>query len=312
MLSPAFSRYLTIVIALFMLLVQACSNLSEFRGDSAPRFSPPFTDAPRPRVALVLGTGGPRGFAHIGVIKILEANRIEPDLVVGASVGAMIGALYASGYRAAQLERLALELNVIDLFDIDPFSRGKARGFLLQRFINERVANRPMERLKRAFAATATRKADGRLSIFNSGNTGVAVRASSSNPYGFLPVTIEGQEFIDGDEASPVPIRAARVLGAQVVIAVDVSAYAESTPPEANPHWIARDLKRKRLVEAEADQADVLIHPDLGYYAPIHIDYRKRCIARGEAATLQALPHILAAIAGKAKASPIAQARHAE
>jgi len=289
------SRAFVVALALSL---HSCIGLSNIGSDAAPHFVPPAADAPRPAIALVLGGGGPRGFAHIGVIKVLEANGIEPDLIVGASIGALIGALYADGFRAADLERMALRLNVLDLIDFDLFAR-KARGYAIQQFVRSRVDYRPIERLKKGFAATATHKASGALQIFNRGDTGVAVRASSANPYSFIPVTIAGEEFIDGDEASPVPIRAARALGAKVVIAVDVSAYVERAPPEAKPGWIARDFKRKRLVEAEAKDADVLIHPDLGYYADIRTEYRVRSIARAEAATRAVLPEIRAAIAAK-------------
>jgi NTE family protein len=280
--------------ALFIVLA-GCAGLNRYQGEDAPRFEAP---APAtPRLALVLGAGGPRGFAHIGVIKVLERNGIEPDLVVGASVGAMIGALYAHGQSAVALERLALDLNVYQFVDVDPFSGGKARGRVIQSFVNQAVSFLPIERLKRGFAATATRKDNRSLYIFNRGNTGVAVRASSANPYQFLPVNINGEDYIDGDEVSPVPIRAARALGAQVVIAVDVSAYPENAPPQARPSWLARDYRRKRMVEAESVDADAVIHPDLGYYADISLEYRKRSIARAEAATLEALPAIQAALA---------------
>ena len=192
-----------------------------------------------PRVALVLGSGGPRGFAHIGVLKVLDEEGIRPDLVIGSSVGAMVGALYAAGLDAKQLERLAYEINVMEFFEfrmLDRRPRHRPRGAGLR----ERRASHgaPIERLKMPFAAAATRERDGELVIFNRGDTGLAVRAASASPGQFEPVRIGDEHYVDGDEASPVPIRAARKLGAQVVIAVDVSAYLKDTPPSAPQDWV--------------------------------------------------------------------------
>lgn len=279
-------------ILLCAALLASCAALNDYRAADAPRFVKAKADRPQPRIALVLGAGGPRGFAHIGAIKALEENGIEPDLVVGASVGAMIGALYAYGYRAAELERLALELDVMSLVDMDPFSGWKARGRKVERFINDRIRDKPMQSLPRMFVATAKRQRDGAMQLFNYGNTGVAVRASSATPGRFIPVSISGEEYIDGDEAAPVPIRVARELGAQVVIAVDVSAYPDAAPPEVPMSWRIRDVRRSKMVEREAPFADALIHPDLGYYAAIDLDYRRRAIAKGYEDTLAAIPRI--------------------
>jgi NTE family protein len=136
----------------------------------------------RPKLALVLGSGGTRGFAHIGVIKVLEASGIEPDLVVGTSAGAIVGALYAGGHRAAVLEQLALDMDPLSFFDISLFNGGRARGLVIQHFISEQLDARPIERLPREFAAVAARATDGAIAIFNRGNTGLAVRASSAIP----------------------------------------------------------------------------------------------------------------------------------
>ncbi len=289
---------LGLVTLVTLLISGSCAPLVDFRGKDAPHFVAPSASAPRPRLALVLGAGGPRGFAHVGVLKVLEADGIQPDLIVGASVGALIGALSANGHRAAELERLALDLNVFQLLDIDPLAGGKSRGHAIQQFVNRRVNYRPIEQLRSPFAATVTHIATGELRIFNRGDTGVAVRASSANPSGFLPTVIRGEQYMDGDEASPVPIRAARALGARFVIAVDVSAYPERAPADVPQTWLQRDYKRKRMIEAEAPEADVVIHPDLGYYAGINADYRMRCIARAEEATRAALPRIRAVLSG--------------
>ena len=155
-----------------------------------------------------------------------------------------------------------------------------------------------MDGLQRKFATVAARQDNREMSIFNRGNTGAAVRASSALPKQFAPVKIRGVTYIDGDEASPVPIRAARKLGATIVIAVDVAAYVSAIPPEVPAAWSSRDRQRASMIATEIGDADAFIHPDLGYYAGISDGYRRMCISRGEAATRAAMPAIKAALRG--------------
>jgi NTE family protein len=278
---------------LAVLLLWGCTS-DEVPPDRIPRF-----EAPRqaPRIALVLGSGGPRGFAHIGVLKVLEEAGVKPDLVVGASVGAMAGALYAGGIAPVELERMAYDIDVFDFFEWQHLTRSPATGRAVQAYVNKWVGGRPIEQLGIAFAATATRVSDRKLVIFNRGDTGLAVRASSASPGQFVPVAIDGETYVDGDEMSPVPIRAARSLGAKVVIAVDVSAYLETTPQGVPNEWVVKDTRRAKQVAAEAPEADVMLHPDIGYYAGHDEEYRRRVIALAEQATRRELPRIKAAIA---------------
>jgi NTE family protein len=294
------------LVALVSLAAASC-NLGdrEVPPDRLPHFEPP--KGPAPRVALVLGSGGPRGFAHIGVLKVLEENGIRPDLIIGSSVGSMVGALYAAGWSAADLERLAYDLNVMDFFEFSILSGGLATGQTVQSYINTRVHDRPIEGLKIAFIAAATRVSDGKLALFNRGDTGLAVRASGASPGQFEPVRIGSDFYVDGDEASPVPIKAARRLGAKVVIAVDVSAYLEDTPGTAPREWVVKDERRARQVAAEAQEADVLLHPNIGYYAGHTEEYRRRVIAIAERVTRERLPAIRAAYVRAGVALPEAQ-----
>ena len=287
--------------SLFALMIAGCAGgIAEYDGPNAPRFVP-WPANYQPRVALVLGAGGPRGFAHIGVLKVLQANGIEPDLVIGASVGSMIGALYANGLSATDIEKIALDLEPIKFIGVT-WTGFKGNGSQVESFIQDYLGGKPIQGLQRHLAITAATTRDNTLMIFNHGNTGAAVRASSATPGQFNPVRILGVEYYDGDEATPVPIKAARQLGARVVIAVDVSAYVSAIPPEAPSDWAARDRRRAAKVDAEKSQADVFIHPDLGYYAGISDQYRRMCIARGEAAARAALPAIRAALARAAGA----------
>ena len=278
----------------------------DYREADAPRFVAQPAGAPTPRVALVLGSGGPRGFAHIGALKVLEAEGIRPDLIVGASVGAMVGAMYASGHTAAAIEQIALSLNVLSLIDFSAMLRGKRiGGASIARFVNGNVNGKPIEQFPILFAAIAVRASDGVLTVFNRGNPGVAVRASSAIPGNFEPVRILGVDYIDGDELTPLPIKVARELGAQVVIAINVSEYMEDTPPGVPQEWVTKGWRRARAVAAEAPLADAIVHPNTGYYTDVRYEYRIRSIATAEAATRAMLPQIRRAIA-RAGTSPVA------
>ena len=272
------------------LALAACTP-AEVAPDRLPRFVSPAPGS-HPKVALVLGSGGPRGFAHIGVLKVLEENGLKPDLVIGSSVGAMVGALYAAGVKADELERMAHKLNVMEFFEFKMVGGGLSSGAGIQAYVNEKVGNRPIEALPTKFAAAATRVSDHKLVLFNHGDTGLAVRASSASPGQFEPVRVGDQAYVDGDEASPVPIRAAKALGADVVIAIDVSAYLDDTPEGVPEAWKVKDERRAKQIREEAQQADVLLHPNIGYYAGHDAAYRKRVIEAAERYTREQLPRI--------------------
>lgn len=266
-------------------------------GPALPRHEPP--SGPPPRIALVLGSGGPRGFAHIGVLKVLEEMGIHPDLIVGSSVGSMVGALYAGGYDARALERLAGDLNMLTFYELRQIFHRKATGRPVEAFVNDHVHDRPIERLRIPLGIAVTRLSDRRLVLFDRGDTGLAVRASCADPDEYEPVRIGNDLYADGDELSPVPIRAARAWGARFVIAVDVSAYASTAPPGVPQAWIDKDARRAKQVAAEAPEADVLLHPDIGYYAGFNEEYRRRVIAAAEAYTRARIPQIRAALAAR-------------
>jgi len=287
-------RTVRAIAVLASALAAGCAGTGDVPKERLPRFEQPATS---PRVALVLGSGGPRGFAHIGVLKALEAGGVHPDLIIGSSVGAMVGALYAAGLDARTLERMAYEINVLDFFELSVISGGLASGLGVQHYVNEHVKGRTIEQLPTAFAAAATRLSDRNLVLFNRGDTGLAVRASGASPGQFKPVKIGNEMYVDGDEVSPVPIHAARMLGAKVVIAVDVSAYLSDTPPGVPQDWIDKDQRRARQIAREAPEADVLLHPNIGYYAGHTEAYRRGVIATAELAVREKLPAIRSALA---------------
>jgi NTE family protein len=246
---------------------------------------PPVVQKP-PKIGVVLGGGAARGFAHIGVIKVLEANGIKPDFIVGTSAGSVAGSLWAAGYNGFQMQQIAFDLDKSMITDWNPFGKGLIKGEGLQNFINKTVAQAPIERLKYPFACVATQFKTGEGVLFRTGNVGMAVRASSSVPGVFDPVVINGVEYVDGGLASPVPIKYAKQLGMDYIIAVDVA-----TPPSGDPiagkfDAVMRtfDVMGKNLRLAEYPLADVLIIPDLSKVTSADFEARHQAILEGEKA----------------------------
>ena len=262
---------------LLALLLAACATSPREYPELAPPRAVEITPlrSAHPVVALVLGAGGSRGFAHVGVIKVLEAEGIRPDVVVGSSSGSVVAALYAGGYNAAALEEMALKVEDRDFIDFTLFGPGRIQGEALQDYVNRALSNRSIEALERSFAVVATERSANRMTIFNRGNTGLAVRASSSIPNVFWPVLIGGAEYVDGGLTSRVPVPVARRMGAQVVIAVDVSWRGTS----------------------EVDAADVAIRPATPRTRVLDFSSKLESIAAGEAAARAAMPAIRERIA---------------
>jgi NTE family protein len=249
----------------------------------------------RPIIALALGSGGNRGFAHIGVIKVLEANDIHIDIVAGTSAGSVVGALYAGGYNGKEIEQIALDLDEDSLKDTDLSTRGYIRGELLQDFINRKLQNRSIEQLGKPFIAVATQLSTGNTVAFNRGNTGKAVRASSSIPAVYYPVLIGGEEYVDGDLKKPVPVSVAREMGADIVIAVDVLQTPKGSPPPLDVIDILRQslhIMRQSILARELETAQIVIHPDIGITPEINAESKRRLIKNGEDAAIAMLPQI--------------------
>lgn len=249
--------------------------------------------AGRPRVALVLGSGSARGFAHIGVIKALEAAKIKPDLIVGTSAGAMIGAFYAAGFSGAQMEELALKVKDIDIVDMQSGAkRGMVMGDTLQTFVNRATRDRLIEQLNIPFIAVATQLRTGEVKTFRSGDLGLAVRASCSVPGVFIPAKINDVDYVDGGLVSPVPVRIARDAGADFVIAVDVSSGPLNTTPVGIYEQVMHsfDIMGRSLAKLEAEQADVLIRPDLARLASTDFNARAAFIQIGQNAGTRFAP----------------------
>jgi NTE family protein len=267
--------------------------------------SPPPTEVKSvpPKIALVLGGGAARGFAHVGVIKVLEAHGIVPDLIVGTSAGSFVGALYAAGYRGADLQRVAQQMDESTVGDWSLPDRGFFKGEALQDFVNRAVQNRPLEKLNRTFAVVATDLQTGEQVVFRRGNTGAAVRASSSVPGIFRPVSINGREYVDGGLVSPVPVRVARKLGADFVIAVDVSNKPRNGKVADSIDLLLQTfaIMGQAIASNELPEADVVLRPDTSRIGLADFITRDLAIKEGEKAALGALTEIRSKIAAKTR-----------
>jgi len=276
----------------------------------APKPLPP----PKIRVGLALGGGAAKGFAHIGVIKMLEANGIKPEFVAGTSAGSVVGALYASGMDPFQLQQRAVALDESSIRDVSLFSGGLIKGQKLQDYVNSQVAQKPIEAMKLPFAAVATQLETGKRTVFSRGNAGQAVRASSSIPGVFEPVAIGKSTYVDGGIVSPVPVDAARGLGADLVVAVDISSKASGKTPDGMLGIVNQSIAimGQKLGEQELARADIIIRPRVASIGPADFEQRNQAILEGERAALAALPQIRARIAqlqqAKIAARPVAPA----
>lgn len=258
-----------------------------------------------PRIGLALGGGAARGFAHVGVIQVLEEAGIRPALVAGTSAGSLVAAIFASGKSGKQLQHVAetMEEATITDWTLPLFNRGMLRGDALARYVNGQVGARLIEDMPLPLGIVATDLNSGQSMLFQRGNTGTAVRASSAVPAVFQPVRISGRDYVDGGLVSPVPVRAARQMGAELVIAVDIS-----SSPEANPAGGTLDvllqtfaIMGKSINSFELKEADVVVRPALLGVSSADFGARKRSIEAGRQAMLQVLPQLRLAIASKTR-----------
>ncbi len=288
------------VLIIFLLLSTSCTLKEVPSVQPPPVIQPPVQPPPKPaKMALVLGAGSSKGFAHIGVLKILESNKIPIHMIIGTSVGSAVGSLYAYGIDAFSLQKMAISVNQGDI--VDPLvipSNGFIKGEKLEEFINKWVKNTPMEKLKIPFYAIATDLEKGQEVIFGKGNTGTAVRASCSIPGIFRPVKISDRIYVDGGVVSPVGVDAARRHGADIVIAVDVSSGAERTVPEGTIETIlqAVNVMYSKLGTIQLARADVVIKPKVGHIGSADFSRKHEAILEGEKAAIEVLPQITAII----------------
>lgn len=241
---------------------------------------------PPPKVALVLGGGAARGFAHIGVIKALEAQGIVPDMVVGTSAGSVVGVLYAAGLDGFALQKLALGMQEDMVADWTLPNRGVLKGEALQEFINRNVKNQPLQKLRRPVGVVATDLLSGEMTLFRRGDAGIAVRASSAVPGVFQPVEISGREYVDGGLTSPVPAQSARAMGADFVIAVDISSVGRREKLSGTLDVLLQTfaVMGQAISRHELEKADVVIRPRTAAVSSTNFEDRHLAILEGEKA----------------------------
>ena len=291
---PKTSRTLRAFCAsLLALLVAACAQVKPVE---PPRAEAPPIQRPLPKIALALGGGGARGFAHIGVIKALEAQGIVPDIIVGTSAGSAIGALYAAGYSGFQLQKMSIPMKEGKVMDVSWPDRGLFTGKPLENFINGEVKKRPLEKLNRTFAVVATDLATGEKVVFRTGNTGLAVSASCAVPGIFQPVVINGRSYVDGGLVSPVPVAEARALGADFVIAVNISNPPRNNRTDSTLDVLMQsfDIMSQTINRCELAKADVVITPVTRGISQDSLDDRHLAILEGEKAVAEILPELKA------------------
>ncbi|EER55442.1 phospholipase, patatin family [Neisseria flavescens SK114] len=253
--------------------------------------------APKPKatVALALGGGASKGFAHIGIIKVLKENNIPVKIVTGTSAGSIVGSMYASGMSPDRLELEAEILGKTDLVDLTLSTSGFIKGEKLQNYINRKVGNRPMQQFPIKFAAVATDFESGKPVVFNVGNAGQAVRASASIPNVFQPVVIGNRKYVDGGLSQPVPVSAAKKMGANFIIAVDISARPAKNVSQGMFSYLDQtfNVMSQTALHQELGQANVVIKPQVLELGSVGgFDQKQRAIQLGEQAARAALPEI--------------------
>lgn len=280
------SKLLILLTVTFLSALIACT----------PKAIPP---PPQPaKVAVVLGAGAAKGFAHVGVLKVLEAQNIPVHIIVGTSVGSLVGSLYAYGYDAYKLQTLALSMERDDLIDLTVPDNGFVRGEKLEIYVNRMVRNTPIEKFHIAFHAVATNIQTGEEAVFGTGNAGMAVRASCSIPGVFKPAKISGKTYVDGGLVNPVASDIARRYGADVVIAVDISASRDMALPEGTIDTILKsvDIMYAKISQLQIPRADVIIKPNVGHIGSGDFTKKHEAILEGEKAALAVMPAIQAAL----------------
>jgi len=291
----------TLSLAVLLLMV-ACASVPTPPVAPTP---PPVVEAPAPKkipsLGLALGGGAARGFAHIGVLQVLEEEGIKPTLVVGTSAGSVVAAFYASGKTASQLQWLADTMDESQFTDwANPFTgRGMLRGEALGKYVNSQLNGMKIEDMKMPLGIVATDLRTGDGILFRRGDVATAVRASSAVPSVFEPVRIGGKDYVDGGLVSPVPVRYAKQMGADIVLAIDIS----SRPEDAKTSDLLKVLLQtfsimgKSISQLELAQADLVVRPALPDVGSAEFSARKKSIEAGRAAMKQALPQLKALMA---------------
>jgi NTE family protein len=285
------TRFIAALMVFPFLLLVGCGSMHPI--GTAPMADPTPVKAPL-KVALALGGGAARGFAHIGVIQVLEENGIKPDLVVGTSAGSLVASLYAIGKDGRALQKTAEEMDESTITDwtLPFFNRGGVlRGDAYTKYVGALVNQKLIEQALIPLGIVATDLKTGHGVLFRRGDIATAVRASSAVPGIFPPVKISGVDYVDGGLASPVPVRFARQMGATIVIAVDISAAPDGESSDGTLSILLKtfSIMAKSINDFELKDADVMVRPALVGVSSSDFTAKKRAIDAGRAAMLAEL-----------------------
>ena len=285
MLSGHFRKlYYIVVVGLLITVLASCAT------------TPPVQTQPPAKIAVVLGAGASKGFAHIGVLKVLEAQKVPIHLIVGTSAGSLVGSLYASGKKAFELQDIAMKMEKDKVIDYDwkVWRGGLIKGEKLEAFINSNLNYTPIEKLKIPYYAVATNAITGEEMVFGKGNTGIAVHASCSVPGVFQPVKIGNNTYVDGGLVSAVAVNVARRYGADVVIAVDISGGLDKSAPSGMVDAMGKSVNIMYMqnINAQLKNADIVIRPNVKDIGSTEMEKFNQAIFEGEKAATAAMPEI--------------------
>ena len=286
------------------LVLSACGTATQVpvaEPVAIPSPQPPMTERREVKLGLALGGGAARGFAHVGVIQVLEEAGLSPSYVVGTSAGSLVAALYASGKNTAELAKVAETMQEADITDwmLPILNRGALRGEALARYVNTQVGGRNLEQMKIPVGIVATDLGSGEVITFRRGNTGTAVRASSAVPAVFQPVRIGDREYVDGGLVAPVPVRQTREMGANFVIAVDISSDPDGNPSADTFQILLQTftIMGKSINSLALKDANVVVRPALSGVKSADFGARMRSIEAGRVAMQAMLPTLKAKMA---------------
>ena len=298
--SAAMSR--RAVLALLASALAGCQTPPRTEPPPVEPSQPPKPPRP-PRIGLALGGGASRGFAHIGVIQVLEEAGIRPALVVGTSAGSLVAAMYASGKGGAELARLALAMDESAITDWSFPARGVIRGEALARYVREHTGGTLIEQMPLPLGIVATDLDSGEPILFQRGDPGTAVRASSAVPAVFQPVRIGSREYVDGGLVAPVPVRFARQMGAELVLAVDISSTPDGNATGDAVRLLLQTfaIMSRSINRLELRDADIVVRPRLAGVSGADFTVRRQAIDAGREAALASLPSLRQRIAALAR-----------
>jgi NTE family protein len=274
-----------------LVAVICCLGIIAACATTPPVQPPPRTPA---KIAVVLGAGAAKGFAHIGVLKVLESQKVPINMIVGTSAGSFVGSLYAYGFDAYTLQKIGLSLNKSDVAELTLPDNGFLKGERLRNYINRMLRNTVMEKLRIPFYAVATNIKTGEETVFATGNTGMAVQASCAVPGVFQPAAFAGSTYVDGGVVDPLAVDMARRYGADVVIAVDITSGIGNIVPTTTMDTIMKsvEIMYNKISQIPIGNADVVIKPQVGFMGSADFDHRNEAILEGEKAAWAAMPQI--------------------